>query len=188
MKTLVIYYSFTNNNRILATHLRETFGFELFEILETKKRTGLSIMLDLVFRRKSRLRNYDLAWAKYNHVILVSPVWAGKIATPLNTFVAKERANIPCYSFVTLCGGTAGQREKISKDLTALMGRSPEEVVELWINDLLPPDKKNTIKYTSGYRIQPLELLKFADKLRVLKHPGVVKDENQSEKKAVALI
>jgi flavodoxin len=188
MKTLVIYYSFTNNNRVLATHLKENFGFELFEILETNKRTGMSIMLDLVFKRKSRLRNYDLAWAKYNHVIFVSPVWAGKIATPLKTFLLKEKANIPSYSFVTLCGGTAGQREKISNDFTTLMGRAPEQVVELWINDLLPQDKKDTIKYTSGYRIQPLELSKFAEKLRVLKsNVGVVKDEKQPEKKTVSL-
>jgi hypothetical protein len=130
MKTLVIYYSFTNNNRILATHLTETFGFELFEILETGKRTGLSILLDLIFKRKSRLRTYDLAWTKYNHIIFVAPVWAGKIATPLRTFLLKEKHNIASYSFVSLCGGTAGQREKISKDLRTLVSRAPER----WLN------------------------------------------------------
>ena len=182
MKTLVIYYSFTNNNRILATHLKEKFGFELFEIQETGKRSGLSIMLDLIFKRKSSLRKYDISWSKYNHFIFVSPVWAGKIATPLKTFLLKEKENIASYSFVTLCGGNSGQREKINKDLSTLMGRSPETVVELWINDLLPKDKKNTIQYTSGYRIQSNELSKFAEKLMVLKtQAGVAKQEIQPE-------
>jgi hypothetical protein len=55
-------------------------------------------------------------------------------------------------------------------------------VVELWINDLLPQDMKDTIKYTSRNRIHREELSKFAEKLGVLMTSiGIAKHENNQK-------
>lgn len=98
----------------------------------------------------------------YDHIIFVAPIWAGKIAMPLTTFLVNEKANIAQYSFITLCGGgNADQKKRIGDELRATIGKTPLKVVELWINNLLPAEKKNTVKYTSGYRIDPKEFQQF---------------------------
>jgi hypothetical protein len=41
----------------------------------------------------------------------------------------------------------------------------PKLVKELWINHLLPAEKMNTIKYTSGYRVLPADLENFKENI-----------------------
>ena len=165
MKALIVYYSFTENNEKLAKHLRKFLNCDIVRLETIKRRSGLSIMLDLMFHRSPALKTVPYYLRDYDHVIFIAPIWAGKIAMPLRTFLKKEKANIKRYSFITLCSGTPGQKDKIEKELTSVLNIMPENVIELWINNLLPADKKDTIKYTSGYRIQPDELWKFEKEL-----------------------
>lgn len=162
MKTLVVYYSFTENNEKLARHLQEKLRCDIVKIETLKKRTGLSILFDLMFHRKPGIKTVPYYLRDYDHIIFVAPIWAGKIAMPLTTFLVNEKANIAQYSFITLCGGgNADQKKRIGDELRATIGKTPLKVVELWINNLLPAEKKNTIKYTSGYRIDPKEFQQF---------------------------
>lgn len=167
MKNLIAYYSFTNNNEKLAAHLQKQLQCETLKIETVKKRNGLSIMLDLLFKRKPRLKPHTLSLAEYEHIIFVAPVWAGKIASPLASFMIGERENIKSYSFITLCGGgNLNQAQNLKKELTSLVGRAPSNVQELWINDLLPAEKKNTVKYTSGFRIDANGFGSFEHKIQ----------------------
>lgn len=162
MKTLVVYYSFTRNNELLARTIQKRLNCDIYKIEETGKRTGLKILIDLVFNRKPRIKQHPHTISSYEQCVFVSPIWAGKIASPLKTFLLQEKYNINRYSFITLCGGGSGeQKDKLVKRFTKLLEQEPGLVQELWINDLLPQEKKNTIKYTSGYRIQSSDLEKF---------------------------
>ena len=166
MKTLIVYYSFTQNNSILAKYLQGKLGCDMLRIEEVKKRTGLTILLDLLFNRSPKIRGFGLSLSRYDHFILIAPVWAGKIASPLKTFLLQAGHAIHNYSFITVCGGQKGQREKIANQLEELLHIKPEMVTELWVNDLLPEEKKNTIKYASGYRIEQKDLAAFEEKIK----------------------
>jgi hypothetical protein len=109
----------------------------------------------------------------YDQVIFLSPIWAGRIATPMKSFLMKEKPNIKQYSFITLCGGNAGQKEKIHNELVSALQKPPVRLLELWINDLLPAGKKDTIKYTSGFRIEADGFGQFESQLR-----NFIKEEN----------
>lgn len=154
MKTLIVYYSFTGNNEALVQKLRERIDCDVIRIQAAKKRTNLSILLDLIFKRSPRLREYTIPFSDYRHLILVAPVWAGKVATPMQTFLKNERRNILNYSFITLCSGVAGQKQKITEYLKSTMLRKPTAVEELCVNDLLLPEQKDKIKFTTGYRVR----------------------------------
>jgi flavodoxin len=132
MKTAIICYSHTHNNLVLAGEILARTGATLFNIEEKKSRTKLTIFLDLFFNRTPRIKDYFHVSGRFDHYILIAPIWAGKIATPLKAFVLKERGIIESYSFITLCGG-GGERQvsKISKELTCLIGRPPVKVAEL---------------------------------------------------------
>lgn len=58
-----------------------------------------------------------------------------KIAGPLKTFYFEEKLNIVRYSFITMCGGIKGQKEKITQELTKSVQKKPQRVVEFWVND-----------------------------------------------------
>ena len=165
MKTLIVYYSFTQNNSVLAKYIQGKMGCDMLRIEEVKKRTGLTILLDLLFRRHPKIRGHRLSLNRYDHFILVAPIWAGKIASPLKTFLLQAGVSIHKYSFITVCGGQKGQREKIASQLEEILHIKPKMVTELWVNDLLPEEKKNTIKYASGYRIGQKDLEFFEEKI-----------------------
>ncbi len=165
MKTLIVYYSFTQNNSVLAKYFQGKLGCDMLRIEEAKKRTGLTILLDLLFNRKPKIREHNFTLNRYDHFILIAPIWAGKIASPLKTFLLQAGDAIHNYSFITVCSGRTGQREKIATQLEELLDIKPEMVTELWVNDLLPEDKKNTIKYSSSYRIQQKDLEFFEEKI-----------------------
>jgi flavodoxin len=174
MENLIVYYSFTRNNEKLAEHLQTRLGCHIAKIETERKRSGLSIMLDLIFKRKPVVKPIPYYLWNYKHIIFIAPVWAGKIATPLKSFLTHEKKNIKSYSFITLCGGgDAKQKENIRKELSSIVQQEPTGVLELWVNDLLPVEKRNTIKYTSGFRAEADDVAKFETKIA-----NFVKDEN----------
>jgi multimeric flavodoxin WrbA len=63
----------------------------ILRIKELKKRTGFSIFLDTFLNRTPRIEDQEEKIKDYDHVILVAPVWAAKIATPLKSFLAEGK-------------------------------------------------------------------------------------------------
>lgn len=165
MKPLIVYYSFTGNNEALARKLGEIMKCDMLRIEEKKKRTNMSFTLDLVFKRRPRLKEYNVALSAYDHVILVAPVWAGRIATPMQFFAKRENGNLKAYSVIALCGGVAGQKENIAGFFESTMLRKPFLVEELWINDLPRPEQKDKIKSKLPYRVKEEDLIVFNPKI-----------------------
>jgi hypothetical protein len=103
----------------------------------------------------------------YDHVIFISPVWAGKIATPLKSFLMSEKERIKAYSFITICGGgNPKQKKNIEGELALTTQKKPLNVVELWVSDLQTAEKKDTRKNTTGFRIEVEGLAKFESQIR----------------------
>ncbi|MBU9674995.1 hypothetical protein KQ939_17210 [Planococcus sp. CP5-4] len=153
MKPLIIYYSHSGNNQKLALELQSRIGCELREIKEHKKRKDIAILMDFLIKRDSRLAPLDVDLSDYSPVILLAPIWAGKIASPMRTFIKKSKDDLTDYSFITICSGAPGQREKIGAELYALTSREPAAIAELWINHLLPEEQRNKIKYTNKFQL-----------------------------------
>jgi flavodoxin len=165
MNTLIIYYSFTRNNELLAKQIQQRLGGQMYKIETLKRRTAFSIFLDLLFKRKPAIRKHQLSLQNYDQIVFIAPVWAGKIAGPLVTFLNEEKRNIHRYSFITLCGGGIGQKEKIEQELISIFSFAPLKVTELWISNLLSDDKKKSINNVSGYRIQSEDWAKYKENL-----------------------
>jgi hypothetical protein len=174
MKNLIVYYSFTSNNEKIAEYLRNQLGCDIARIETIKKRNGFSILLDLVFKRKPAIKSIPHYLWNYEHVIFIAPIWAGKVATPLKSFLVREKENIKSYSFITLCGGgNPKQKQNIENELLSIVAKKPLNLIELWINNLLSTEKKDTIKNKSGFSIEDADLAKFESQLR-----NFIKEEN----------
>lgn len=152
MKYVVIYYSFTGNNRLLAFELQRRLGCDCVEVFEPHPRSRMTILLDVLFDRAPRISWTPCALARYDRAVLVAPVWAGRVAAPLAAFVAQHRNVLPPFAFLSLCSGVPGQPARIHDQLRELTGRAPAIVDQLDVNQLLPAEHRNKVRYTSEYR------------------------------------
>jgi len=161
MKQLIVYYSFTQNNELLAKALQRRLGCDILKIETVKKRSAMTIFLDILFNRKPALRPYQVD-REVEQYVFVAPVWAGRIASPLKTFLQDERNNIKHYSFITFCGGMQGQKDRIENELTKLLTERPQKVTELWLSELLTVEQKKDV---TGYRATESDLAKYKAKI-----------------------
>lgn len=161
MKTLIIYYSFTHNNELLAKEIQSRLQCDLLRIDTLKKRSSMAILWDLLFNRRPAITYPPTKFSDYDRLIFVAPIWAARIASPLKTFLHGERINIKRYSFITLCGGgNKGQHDKIVNQLISILQTPPDSVMELWLTQLELPKLESKKSLTSG-RIVPRDLLQF---------------------------
>lgn len=166
MRTLVVYFSFSGNNRLLAKEIARRIGCDICPIVEKKRRTMLTIILDMLFRRLPRIEPLAYPPSNYQRIILVAPIWASKVANPMKTLIKREKAALSSYAFISLCGyEQSGQQQGIARELLALAGHPPITVAELKISDLFPPEKRNDIKTISRYRITDDDLSRFATRI-----------------------
>jgi len=161
MKQVVIYYSFTGNNKLLALDLQRRLGCDCVQLSEVRKRSRLTILLDIAFDRAPVIRPSPCDLHEYDCAILVAPVWVGHIASPLVSFIHGQRADLPDFAFISLCSALPGQAEQISNELQELTGRMPLMVAQLNVNELLPAEHKNVAGYVSAYRVQEQDLHVF---------------------------
>ncbi len=166
MKTLIVYFSYSGNNRLLAEYLAERIEGDLCPIVETKRRTMLTIILDMLFRRTPKIEALERSVSSYHHIVLVAPIWDSKLANPMKALIRSEKGSLLSYSFISLCGyERSGQKESITMELSALTGRMPKAVCELKIADLFPPERRREIKTLSSYHATREDLAEFEPKI-----------------------
>lgn len=159
MKNVIVYYSFTHNNEKLARLLGDKLQCEKLRIETVKRRTGFSVFLDIIFRRTPAVKTLAKSLAAYDHVTFVSPIWAGKIATPMKSLLLKERGMVSHYSFISLCGGAPGQRERVEQELISLLGKKPVHHVQLSVRDAMAlHDHEKIPTAPTQYRVPAGEL------------------------------
>lgn len=154
---LIVYFSFSGNNEILAYDLAKDLDTDILQITEPKKRGMFRIVLDMLFNRFPRINELKIPWEKYNHVILLAPIWNYQIAHPMKSFLRKEKEHLKNYSFITLCSGRESQKEKIETQLRKLTTFKPSAVIEFEIRKLCTSEEQNV----EPYKVTNHDLAKF---------------------------
>ena len=98
MKSLIVYYSHSGNNEKLAYYLKEKTGWDVLRINEIKERKTISILLDFMLKRDTKLLHSTTNLKDYSNIIFVAPIWGGKIASPLRSFIELEKNNMVKYA------------------------------------------------------------------------------------------
>lgn len=163
MKSLIVYYSHSGNNEKLAHHLKEKTGWDILKINEMKERKTISILLDFMVKRDSKLNHSTTNLKDYSKIIFIAPIWGGKIASPLRSYMELEKNNVENYAFIGLCNGVEGQKYKVDTELKSILRNEPMLVKELWINRLLSEDKRNKIRHTFSFKVTDSDLERFKE-------------------------
>lgn len=127
MKALVAYYSWTGKTAEIAKAIAAELGADLEAISEPKPRRGVFAFLRSALEARGKEAAPILPLSRragdYDIVILGSPVWAGRIASPMRAYIERERVNLKQVAFFCTLGGANG--EQALADLREACGLDP---------------------------------------------------------------
>jgi len=127
MKVLVAYYSRTGRTAKAARELSGILGCDSEEIVEGKARNGLlgylKAGLDGATGHRSSIHHPRMDASEYDLVIVGTPIWAGRISSPMRTYLNMIRSRAPSIALMCTTGGSAG--EEALEDFEKLVGSPP---------------------------------------------------------------
>jgi len=155
MKTLIVYYSRSGTTRAVARRLGELLGGDVEEIRDMRSRKGaIGFMrsgFEALGKRKTAIvlpasnpKDYDL-------VVVGTPIWAGRIASPMRAYLNQMQGAIPCCACFCTSGG--GGYASALEEMVELVGCRKCATLEL------------TEKQVKSESLSSV-LATFADKLR----------------------
>ncbi|MBU6154556.1 MAG: hypothetical protein KGP28_09675 [Bdellovibrionales bacterium] len=167
-KILLIYYSRSGNTRALAGKLIEKIGCDWVELRPEasfhRRVTGyLKAIGHSLLKRTPKLQNTGKKIASYELVIIGGPLWAGRIASPVRTFLRENRNEFKKVAFFVTQGGTSGG-ERVLRQMELDAGTSPVASLVVSERNLKGQPLKNAVQ---GF----LDQLK--DTLLKLKPPAI---------------
>ena len=115
-KILIAYYSLEGNVDFLARELAKETGADLFRIETVKEypKKGLAKFFhggkDAVLNVRPELKAALLDLSAYDTVVIGTPVWASRPASPINTVLASaDFAGKRLAAFASSAGGNVGR-------------------------------------------------------------------------------
>lgn len=123
-KTLVIYYSLTGRTRLIAKTIAKEIGADVEEIRPVKhyplRGAWLYVYggMQALFGMTTPIDGLILNVEDYDTMIIGSPVWAGKMAPPMRTFLTQAQlAGKRTAFFCTSGGGGSSEFLKEMREL-----------------------------------------------------------------------
>jgi len=92
MKTVVVFYSRFGTTRTVAKAIAEELGAELREIQAVRECGFLGMAFRSLFGIRMPIRPMNLDFTDVDQVVLCTPIWAGRPANPVRTFL--QEANL----------------------------------------------------------------------------------------------
>jgi flavodoxin len=158
MKVIIISYSFTGNNDLLASSVANALGADHLKLIENKTRTMFTISMDILFNRTPPVNQVPSNLHEYELVIFMGPVWMGQVATPLRAYLHHFKSLPSKYAFVCISGGSEGANPKLSDELTRRTGKVPTLLIDKHIADLLPEGSRQDRKENMNYKLTETDI------------------------------
>jgi flavodoxin len=125
-KILVVVYSHTGTSRRLARVLVDLQRWSLGHVWETRPRSGLAgsvrCVMDSLLRRGPTVRYDGPNPGAFDAVVLVSPIWAGRLAGPMRSFVASHKDALRDVAVISVMGGRGASHA--AAEVCRLIGRA----------------------------------------------------------------
>lgn len=110
MKTLVIYYSRTGNNKYLAEKLAQTIPSDI-EVITPRMNLFPMLLIFSWLDRSLGVHALTHRVDDYDAVVVCGPVWMGQLISPLRDIIKTYRTRIKRLYFVTCCGSSDDQQD-----------------------------------------------------------------------------
>lgn len=135
---LIVYYSRTGTACQVAQRLAAQSGWALAEVGDRRPRAGFSgdarCVLENVLRMRASYRYEGPALDGFEQVIVIAPVWAGRLASPMRTFLA-DRLPFPARLSAVCVMAARGAFNAI-EEIARLTSTLPAPVLALLQRDV----------------------------------------------------
>ncbi len=126
-RALVVYYSWTGHTRQIAEAIAAALGADIEPIHELGQRTGwlgyLGSIWEALRSKPAPIASPKTNAAAYDLVVLGTPVWAGRMASPMRAYIAQERGSLQRIALFCTEGGANGERAMAQ--VAQLCGKEP---------------------------------------------------------------
>lgn len=149
MKTIIYFYSRKGSNQYLANKLAKDLDCEI-EQIKPKINFFSMILLGVNFGNRKLQSNP----ANYDRIILIGPVFMGKLIIPLKNFLLSHQHKIKKIYFVTCCGSSYEQKDEkfghnhVLKEVKEIMQEKCAQCIAFPITLVFPPELKDS---TDGF-------------------------------------
>ncbi|AGW90101.1 MULTISPECIES: flavodoxin family protein [Cupriavidus] len=141
----IVFYSRTGTVRQVAEAVAARSGWPLAEVADVKSRAGilgdLRCVIDNLFHRQVEYRYGGPALDRCEHVVVLAPVWMGRLAAPMRSFLAASVATPPLAGRVSaICIMAARGGFQAEAEIARLTGKTPAPALVLLERDVLSGD------------------------------------------------
>ena len=154
-KVLVVYYSRTGHTRQIAELIARALGGDLEAIIDTKSRDGIFRYFlsawESIQEKLVSIQNPEKNPVDYDLVVLGSPTWAGKMSSPMRTYITnhpKSFSNIALF-----CTSISPNNETMLQGMASLCGQDPIASLIVTESEIKTGTFKETLaKFTSALK------------------------------------
>ena len=141
MRCLVVYYSLSGITRRLAEQAARQLGADIVEVRTPHYRASpFGAIRAAMDSWRDRLPPIDASGPSpeaYAYVLVLAPVWAGRAATPIRAYLARNSGKFKRAGFVLTCGNWCPARA--FEQMQTLSGIAPEATLVLRAPDVKDP-------------------------------------------------
>ncbi len=135
MKTLIVYYSRTGTTRKVADSLAEKLSASVEEIIDQRDRAGVKGYVlggrDAFQERLTEIAPMDSTPSDYDLLIVGTPVWAGRMAPAVRTFLEKSKGQIKNLALFATQGAKPPAQDQVFVKMAELSGVSSKANLHL---------------------------------------------------------
>ena len=133
MKTLVAYYSRTGNTKRVAEALTENLNADIEAIMSDTKEKGTGrLAMQAFLRVRAKIAQTTNDAASYDMVVIGSPVWVGKMSSPIRTYLAQNKDKFTSVAFFCTHGNPRSEGSvKMLESMETLSGKKAAAVFDV---------------------------------------------------------
>ncbi|HUS78034.1 MAG TPA: hypothetical protein VM050_05170 [Patescibacteria group bacterium] len=133
MNTLVVYFSRSGRTRKLAKEVAEKLSADLDEIREARGRSGpigwIKSGMESTRKALPKLLPPVKDPAKYDLVVLGTPIWASNMSSPMRAYITEHRDAIKEAAFILT--GDGNDPQSVFEPMEELLERAPVATLSL---------------------------------------------------------
>ena len=124
-KTLLVYYSRSGKAEIIAKDLQNKIGCDMDKIeYAGKKRVSFIGAIIETFKQSTvKIKGAEHNPGDYEKIIIITPIWASNMTTPIRSYITEHKGNIKSYSLIATCG--SGGLETAVKSASDIIQKAP---------------------------------------------------------------
>lgn len=157
-KVLIVYYSNTGSNRYLARKIASDLNAELAEIHPRAGVFPLQLLMSQM-RFSFGIKKLEYDPQAYDRIVLIGPVWTGRLIAPLRSFLIRYNKQIKQLYFLTCCGSKDKDKDgkwgyaQVFTRIEEILGIRCAHCAALPITLIVPEEKQEDDQYILNARL-----------------------------------